>query len=113
MLVIIIGTSIIIIKPWESKSLLIIKDDDAMANEVNSILNTASHDPTYSWGDNDPVHFVTNFKHDYILIADGIENLTAAQVDENIADLQKQYLDYLKNCKSKVLVENAQAHIML
>lgn len=72
---------------------------DTMPEVVSDILGNVSYDPTYTWADDDPVYFVPNTK----CSIDDLSKYSVKELEEDIALLQRNYLEYLKNCKSESL----------
>lgn len=87
-----------------SASILSDEEVSAMASDV---LAGTSFDPAFSYGYTDPVYFGYSPKYPCSTLEEG-KALSLEQLDENIADLQAKYLDYLKSCQSEELKDQAQ-----
>ena len=85
-------------------SILSEEEVSAMASDI---LAETSFDPTFSYGDSDPVYFGFSYPHPCSTLEEG-EALSLEQIDENIVDLQTKYLEYLKTCPSEELKNMAQ-----
>jgi hypothetical protein len=78
-----------------------------MSAAASEILAEVSFDPTFSYTENDPVYFGFELKYPCWSQEEGMA-LSIEQLDENIADLQAQYLEYLKTCKAEKFRADAQ-----
>ena len=74
---------------------------------ASDVLAGTSFDPAFSYGYTDPVYFGYSPKYPCSTLEEG-KALSLEQLDENIADLQAKYLDYLKSCQSEELKDQAQ-----